>query len=96
METHADDFLFRSHFGELRAKPQRPPWTLPRLVGKMTRTPGAAPVCSTPDRSLSAERTELGPPVLTEGGVAARGGGAGVGEVLARKSCRPAPGRAEG
>lgn len=72
METHADDFLFRSHFGELRAKPQRPVWTLPRLVGKMTRTPGAARVCSTPDRSLSAERTELGPPA--DGGRCSRAG----------------------
>ena len=36
------------------------------------------------------------PPVLMERGVTMPGGGAGVGEVLAGKSCRPAPGRSEG
>ena len=45
----------------------RPPWTLPRLVGKMPRAPALPPVCSPPDKRLSAESTELGPPALTAG-----------------------------
>ena len=45
----------------------RPPWTLPRLVGKMPRAPALPPACRPPDKRLSAEGTELGPPVLTAG-----------------------------
>ena len=63
----------------------RPPWTLPRLVGKMPRAPALPPACS-----------GARPPGADGGRVAARGGGAGVREALARKPCRPAPGRAGG